>query len=276
MDGRHHAVSEGGRERGLRRPDARHRERGGVGQHADDGEPHALARLRVPHHDRDGSEWAVFDVEALELEVGDGAEVVVLLARDDLRVDDGEIRVRAEGTPHGRSGAVSLCHGGELVGRVPEECRIGAVHEIGLLARLGADLMGLDGQDGLARDDAEVGSVDAAGAASALRMSRIGLVGAVVARMSNPPPNVSMLLKPLRKEPVVIAPVTSVKTTSVNMASVTPVRNRLASGYASESLSTGAMRRLRPSVLVSAAEQDVGVEHERPAGTHHDREARRG
>ncbi len=61
-----------------------------------------------------------------------------------------------------------------------------------------------------------------------------------------------MLLKPLTNEPVVIAPVTSVKTTSVNIASVTPVRKRLASGYASESLRTGASRRLRPKIRVSA------------------------
>ena len=88
--------------------------------------------------------------------------------------------------------------------------------------------------------------------ASAARRSPTGLAGAVVARMSNPPPNVSVSLAPLTNDPVMTAPVTRVKTTSVNIASVTPVRNRLASGYASDSLRTGASRRLRPKVAVSA------------------------
>src|SRR3954454_5782019 len=74
-----------------------------------------------------------------------------------------------------------------------------------------------------------------------------GLAGAVVARVSKPPPHVSMLLNASTTEPVVMAPVTRVKTTSVNMASVTPVRNLLRKGYAIDILSTGASRLLRPS-----------------------------
>ena len=61
-------------------------------------------------------------------------------------------------------------------------------------------------------------------------MWAIGAAGEDVARTSKPPPNVLTSLNPLTNEPVVIAPTTSVKTTSVNMARVTPVRNRLRSG----------------------------------------------
>ena len=83
-------------------------------------------------------------------------------------------------------------------------------------------------------------------------MSVIGLDGDVVARMSKPPPKSSMSFTPFTNEPVVIAPMTSVKTTSVNIASVTPVRNRLRSGYAIEMRRTGASARTRPSVAPTA------------------------
>ena len=61
-------------------------------------------------------------------------------------------------------------------------------------------------------------------------MSGTGLAGATLARMSKPPPNVARLLTPLTNDLVVVAPTTSVNTTSVNIASVTPVRKRLRSG----------------------------------------------
>jgi hypothetical protein len=48
--------------------------------------------------------------------------------------------------------------------------------------------------------------------------------------MSNPPPNACTLSIAWRKELVVIAPTTMVKTTNVNIASVTPVRKTLRSG----------------------------------------------
>ena len=61
-------------------------------------------------------------------------------------------------------------------------------------------------------------------------MSAIGAVGDTVALMSNPPPYVPMSFRPFTNDVVVVAPVTSVKTTSVNIARVTPVRNRFRSG----------------------------------------------
>ncbi len=54
------------------------------------------------------------------------------------------------------------------------------------------------------------------------------------------------------KEPELAVPVTIVKTTSVNIASVVPVRNRLASGYAMEMRRSGASRRDRPSTAMTA------------------------
>ena len=61
-------------------------------------------------------------------------------------------------------------------------------------------------------------------------MSATGAAGEAVARTSKPPPKVLMLLKALVNDPVVVAPTTRVKTTSMNIASVTPVRKRLRSG----------------------------------------------
>jgi hypothetical protein len=75
----------------------------------------------------------------------------------------------------------------------------------------------------------------------------IGLAADELARTSKPPPKVFRSSKAFTNEPVVIAPTTSVKTTSVNMASVTPVRKRLRSGYAIDIFNTGASRRMRPS-----------------------------
>ena len=50
---------------------------------------------------------------------------------------------------------------------------------------------------------------------------------------------------------MVVAPTTSVKTTSVNIASVTPVRKRLRSGYATDIRSTGASALIRPNDATS-------------------------
>ena len=61
-------------------------------------------------------------------------------------------------------------------------------------------------------------------------MCTIGCAGEVVARTSKPPPKASRSLNAFVNAPEVVAPTTSVKTTSVNIASVTPVRKRLRSG----------------------------------------------
>ena len=61
------------------------------------------------------------------------------------------------------------------------------------------------------------------------------------------------------------APTTSVKTTRVNIASVTPVRKRFLSGYAIAICRTGARARIRPTVAGQPAEQEVGVVDDRPA-----------
>jgi hypothetical protein len=61
-------------------------------------------------------------------------------------------------------------------------------------------------------------------------MSAIGVEPLVLARTWKPPPNVSSVPTAFMKERFETIPVTSVKTTSVNMASVAPVRKRLASG----------------------------------------------
>ncbi len=90
--------------------------------------------------------------------------------------------------------------------------------------------MGLDRQERLARDDAEVGGIDARALLQRGGHVCDRAVGATVARMSNPPPYVPMSFRPFTNDVVVVAPVTSVKTTSVNIARVTPVRNRFRSG----------------------------------------------
>jgi hypothetical protein len=60
--------------------------------------------------------------------------------------------------------------------------------------------------------------------------SSIGLIAAELARTSNPPPNISSLSNARTKEPEIVPPTTSVKTTSMNIASVMPVRKRFRSG----------------------------------------------
>ena len=88
--------------------------------------------------------------------------------------------------------------------------------------------------------------------ATAAGMFTIGSAGEDVARMSKPPPKTSRSLKAFVNAPEVVAPTTSVKTTSVNIASVTPVRKRLRSGYAIDIRSTGARARMRPPVAARA------------------------
>ena len=66
--------------------------------------------------------------------------------------------------------------------------------------------------------------------ATARSMSVMGVVPPVLARTLNPPPKVSSCRMAFMNEPFEATPVTSVKTTSVNMARVVPVRKRLASG----------------------------------------------
>ena len=53
-------------------------------------------------------------------------------------------------------------------------------------------------------------------------------------------------------DPELTVPVTIVNTTSVNIASVIPVRKRLASGYAIAIFSTGASGRSAPSTRIAA------------------------
>ena len=67
-------------------------------------------------------------------------------------------------------------------------------------------------------------------ALSACSMSVMGADPLVPAVTSNPPPNSSRSAAAFRNELVDAEPVTSVKTTSVNIARVAPVRNLLVSG----------------------------------------------
>ena len=53
-------------------------------------------------------------------------------------------------------------------------------------------------------------------------------------------------------EPEIVPPTTSVKTTSMNIASVTPVRKRLRSGYAIDRRRIGVSARIRPTTAVTA------------------------
>ena len=66
--------------------------------------------------------------------------------------------------------------------------------------------------------------------AIAARMSAIGLAGDAIARTSKPPPNATVSFPALVKAFDVVAPTTSVNTTSVNMARIVPVRKRSRSG----------------------------------------------
>ena len=93
--------------------------------------------------------------------------------------------------------------------------------------------------------------------------------------MSKPPPNAFASENAWMNEPDVAVPVTIVKTTSVNIASVVPVRNRLASGYAMEMRRSGASRRDRPEHRHDAAQQQVGVVHDRPHRADDDHQAGR-
>src|SRR3954453_22317734 len=70
-------------------------------------------------------------------------------------------------------------------------------------------------------------------------MFAIGVAGETVAVTSNPPENVSKFFAAGTNDCEVVASTTSVKTTSVNIARVTPVRNRLRSGYAIAMRKTG-------------------------------------
>lgn len=65
---------------------------------------------------------------------------------------------------------------------------------------------------------------------SAVRRSPIGRTGAATARTSKPPPKRSTSSSERMKEPEIVPPVTRVKITSVNMASIIEVRSRLRSG----------------------------------------------
>ena len=71
----------------------------------------------------------------------------------------------------------------------------------------------------------------------------------------------------------VTVPVTSVKTTSVNIASVVPVRKRLASGYAIAIRRIGASPRMRPRTAAARAQEQVGVEDDHPDGADDDHQA---
>ena len=116
--------------------------------------------------------------------------------------------------PHRGGESVARRHGGEAVGRVGEEGRIGSVHQVRLRLGTRAHLTCLDGENRLVGDHGHVTDIHAGRPRRAVRRLPPGLAGAVVARMSNPPPNVSMSLAPLTDEPVMTAPVTRVKTTS--------------------------------------------------------------
>src|SRR5205823_1718889 len=85
-------------------------------------------------------------------------------------------------------------------------------------------------------------------------MSPIGAEADVEARTSKPPPKALTSLKAWTNDPVVVAPTTSVKTTSVNIASVTPVRQRLRSGHAGQT-----------------DERHEAQDHQRDAEAEHDR-----
>ena len=61
-------------------------------------------------------------------------------------------------------------------------------------------------------------------------MSSTAPIGAVSARMSKPPPNVRSSSNARMNDPEIVEPLTSVKTTRVNIAMVTPVRKRVRSG----------------------------------------------
>ena len=71
-------------------------------------------------------------------------------------------------------------------------------------------------------------------------MFSIGAVAEVPARTWKPPPNWSAFANAFWNEPDDAVPVTSVKTTSVNIASVAPVRKRARSGYVIAIFATGA------------------------------------
>ena len=72
------------------------------------------------------------------------------------------------------------------------------------------------------------------------------------ARTWKPPPKTSTSSNVDWNDPVDVEPVTSVNTTSVNMASVVPVLNRLLSGYAMDMRRIGASALIRPKTAITA------------------------
>ena len=97
------AAGEGRVERPLRGRDPRHLERGRVGEDPDHRQLDGLPGLRVADLDRDRLERALVEVEAAQAEVGGHGEVEVVAPRDDVAVDDGEVRAATRSRPRRRA-----------------------------------------------------------------------------------------------------------------------------------------------------------------------------
>ena len=196
--------------------------------------PITVRRTRVPgllveHLDRDRIE-ALLEVEAGQPEVREHAEVPVVAARHDRAVHDRQPRRLAKGAPDLLLRRVAARHVAQAErrrarGTAPSSPRTRYVSDGRPAPTCFASTASTDWLPTAVKS----AGVDAGRAPQRRRHVAIGAVAVVPARTWNPPPKSSTSMA-CTNEPFDAVPVTSVKTTRVNMASVVPVRKRAASG----------------------------------------------
>ena len=250
--GRRHAAAEAGASVRLRRPDARHHRAAPVSART----PITVSVVRVPglrvaDVDRDGVERRCPRGRSrCRRERRQRAEVPVRPARHDERVDHGEVGCVASACQTARRRAVAAGRRGQRVRRVVEEGRRSdAVHEVALElrrcppARLRPAGPTRSRRRGRRRGEARARRERGAHVGDRARRRRRG-----AARRSRRRTRATSFDARARTSRVVMAPTTSVNTTSVNIASVMPVRKRLRSGYAIDMPQRRARApRMRPS-----------------------------
>ena len=252
------------------RRDARHLQRRRVLEDPDHLQPQRSAGLRIADRDRDRRRrrrprWRSPD----SWKSGSTREVEVVPVRRDGRVDDREpgARSRARARPARR--VVAARDRAEAEGRVLEEALVEA-------ARRRTSRPGGPVRAAAPSPRARTGFRPPRSPGRRSRrvphaafMSVIGAVADVPARTWKPPPNSSMFPNAFWNEPDEAVPVTSVKTTSVNIASVAPVRKRALSGYVIAIRMTGASLPNLERTRLTPREDEVGVVDDHPDRADH-------
>ena len=255
-----------------------HQQRRAVREHADHGQASRACRSAGRARSTcDGRERLVLEVEAAAAGTSDGGPKFQFALRGTTNGSTtARLRCVAERAPDGRGRGVARARARRARRSCGEERRVGAVDEVGLVLRGVPSWRALTGQRRLARDDAEVARRRSPGArASAARMSAIGAAGDVVARTSKPPPNDADVVEGVARTS------RSCRADDEREDDEREHRERHAgaeagsrSGYAIDIRSTGARRAIAAERRSSsAAEQDVGVVHDRPGRADHDHQA---